>query len=183
MSWFFTFIESDDQVISKLLYQGQQDGNWTTIEEEMEVIPGVVYRLELEVLQGGLESPDAIVLKITLNENEFGECNPPGSDYSCSFYKCHFELDQNEIFSLTGLLHVYLKYKHASHHCDCDETTSECSPKKREDKSGDVPNRGQVHAVARITLTPIRNTKGRNTTYSILFLNLHVNINTKIILQ
>ena len=169
MSWFLTFIESDDQVISKLLYQGQQDGNLTTIEEEMEVIPGVVYRIELEVLQGGLESPDATVSKITLNDNEFGECNPPGSDYSCSFYKCHFDQDKNEILSLTGLLHVELKFKHTSHHCDCDENTWECSPKKRIDRSGDVPNRIPVHAVARLTLTPIRSTKGKNTTYSSSF--------------
>ena len=100
-------------------------------------------------------------LKLKLNDHEFEECNPPGSDYSCSFYKCHFEQNNNEIFSLTGLLHVDLKYKYASHHCDCDETTWECSPKKRTDKSGDVPNRSQVLAVARLTLIPIRSTKGK----------------------
>ena len=130
----FLFVESDDQVFSKLLYQGQQDGNLTIIEEEMEVVPGVVYMVELEVLQGGFESPDATVSRIILNDHEFGECNPPGSDYSCSFYKCPFEQDNNEIFSLTGLLQIGIKFKHASHHCDCDETTWECSPKKREDR-------------------------------------------------
>ena len=129
-------------------------GRWNIddidIREEMNVVAGVVYKVELEVLQGGFESQDANISSIQINQKDFGGCNPPGSNYSCTFYKCPFEQDKDEIFSLTGLLIIQLTFRHSSYHCDCDEDTWECSPKKSDGST----------AVARVVLTPIRSIKG-----------------------
>ena len=130
------------------------------IREEMNVVAGVVYRVELEVLQGGFDGPDANISRIQINSKDFGECNPPGSNYSCSFYKCPFDLDKDEIMSFTGLLNIQLTFQHSSYHCDCDEDTWECSPKERVNKSGHEQGRSIFTAVARIVLTPIRSIKG-----------------------
>ena len=151
-----------------MLNQPHQDGvrgGYTVINEEIDIIAGVVFRVQVEVLQGGLEIQDARVSSIMLNEKDLGGCNPTGSNFSCSFQTCNFDGDKNEIISLTGKLNIVLRFTRAAHYCDCDEITWECSPKQRENKSGDVPGRTGFIAVARVTLTPIRSTKGSIITF------------------
>ena len=151
-----------------MLNQPHQDGvrgGNIVINEEMDIIAGVVYRVNVEVLQGGLESIDAKVSSIKLNGKDLGGCNPTGSDFSCSFQTCHFDGDKNEIISLTGKMNIVLRFTHAAHFCDCDEITWECSPIKRSNESGDVAGRTGFIAVARVTLTPIRSTKGSIITF------------------
>ena len=147
------------------LHQDGVRGGYTVINEEMDIIAGAVFRVNVEVLQGGLESPDAKVSNIKLNEKDLGGCNPTGSNFSCSFQTCNFKGDKNEIISLTGKLNIVLRFTHAAHYCDCDEITWECSPKQRRDESGDVAGRTGFIAVARVTLTPIRSTKGNIITF------------------
>ena len=65
------FSESDDRVFSKMLHENQM-GRWDIddidIREEMNVVAGVVYKVELEVLQGGFESQDANISSKTFNK-------------------------------------------------------------------------------------------------------------------
>ena len=63
-----------------MLNQPHQDGvrgGYTVINEKMDIIAGAVFRVNVEVLQGGLESPGAKVSSIELNEKDL-DLHPMG---------------------------------------------------------------------------------------------------------
>ena len=123
------------------------------------VIPGIVYKIGLEILQSGLENDIARLSEFKLDDNTLGECNPSGSETACSFYNCFKDASKKEITSYTGVISASLVYHKNPHYtCDCDFNTWECSPKHGH--TGHIANRAATRAAAKITLTPIRNTKG-----------------------
>ena len=123
------------------------------------VIPGIVYKIGLEILQSGLENDIARLSEFKLDDNTLGECNPFGSETACSFYNCFNDPSNKEITSYTGVIAASLVYHKNPHYtCDCDFNTWECSPKHG--YTGHIANRAATRAAAKITLTPIRNTKG-----------------------
>ena len=130
-----------------------------TYSGDVYVVPGVVYRVKLEILQNDLGHPEKEKVEdIQLDGRSIGECNPPGLDLSCNFYECGTDINSNEVSSTTGSINIKLFYKGNSQDCDCNEETWECSPEQG--KPGHVSGRTSMQAAARLTLTPIRNKKG-----------------------
>ena len=127
--------------------------------ESIRVIPGVVYKLRVGILQSGLGNDLAQLSDIKLNGISFGDCNPSGSEIACSFYNCFGDHSIKEVTSYTGLISVALVYRKVPKHiCDCNLKPWACSPKSG--YSGHIPNRAPTRAAVKINLTPIRNMKG-----------------------
>ena len=129
------------------------------MQGSLRVIPGIVYKIGLEILQSGHENDIARISEFKLDEKSIGECKPSGSENACSFYNCFKDPLNKEITSYTGVISASLVYQKNPHYtCDCDFNTWECSPKHG--ITGHIVNRAATKAVAKVTLTPIRNTKG-----------------------
>ena len=155
------FVEPDEKEIERILYMPSTSGNTyqNALGESVRVIPGVVYKLSVAILQSGLENDLAQLSDIKLNGISFGDCNPSGSEIACSFYNCFDDDSIKEVTSYSGLISVQLIYRKIPQHvCDCNLKPWACSPKSG--YSGHIPNRSPTRAAAKINLTPIRNMKG-----------------------
>ena len=155
------FLELDEKEIETILYMPSTSGitYQNALGESIRVIPGVVYKLSVAILQSGLENDLAQLSNIKLNGISFGDCNPSGSEIACSFYNCFDDHSIKEVTSYSGLISVALVYRKVPKHiCDCNLKPWACSPKSG--YSGHIPNRSPTRAAAKINLTPIRNMKG-----------------------
>ena len=127
--------------------------------ESIRVIPGIIYKLSMAILQSGHNNDLAQLSDIKLDGISYGGCNPSGSDIACSFYECFDDHSIKEVTSYTGLISVSLEYRNVPQHiCDCNLKPWACSPKSG--YSGHIPNRAPTRAAVKINLTPIRNMKG-----------------------
>ena len=152
-----------DGSITKVFYEKNREGSTHTEDTEfsdlMHVKPHVVYTVKLEALRSDLGDLSEMLKEIWLNDNSFGECNPPSldllqeetpspHDYECDFFECSF--DQKEIVSSSGTIKIQIKYKGNSYACNCDTSTWKCYD-KRENTS---PALTKMIAATRITLFP-----------------------------
>ena len=163
MKIFFLLLEPDEKIIEKIFYMPSTTGYMyqKAMAGSIRVIPGIVYKIGLAILQSGIENDIARLSEFKLDEKNLGECNPSGSETTCSFYNCFKDPSNKEITSYTGVISASLVYHKNPHYiCDCDFNTWECSPKHG--LTGHIANRAATRAAAKITLTPIRNTKGSN---------------------
>ena len=136
------------EVIKHMVY-GEGASTKSTYESTINVAPNLDYEVKIEVLRNDLGSSDERVSKITVDGVAIGDCNPDGGDYDCTFFNCRDTIQNEVVFSETGLIRVALTYQGHSWDCDCDKETWECS------KENQVPTRTPMTAAARITLTPI----------------------------
>jgi hypothetical protein len=145
---------------------------------EINVYPGKVYLVSVEVLRNGLGNDDDKVSKIRLNGNNIGTCNPDGSDTDCTFYDCDSTLTEKEFSSNSETLTFKLDYVGNSESCSCDTSTWECSSNMESDE---VDSPTAMTAVARITLTPavckiFHKLNSNLLSYSINIFSIHLNV-------
>ena len=152
------FLEPDEKEIERILYMSSTTYQ-NALGESIRVIPGIIYKLSVGILQSGLGNDLAQLSDIKLNGISFGDCNPSGSEIACSLYNCFDDNSIKEVTSYTGSISVVLIYRKVPQHiCDCNLNSWACSPKSG--YSGHIPNRAPTRAAAKINLTPIRNMKG-----------------------
>ena len=133
--------------------------NQKTMGGSIMVIPGIVYKIGLEILQSGLNNDIARLSEFKLGGKSFGGCNPSGSETACNFYNCFDGHSTEELTSDTGVITASLVYQKNPHYiCDCSFNPWGCSPKSG--YTGFIDNRAATKGAAKITLTPIRNMKG-----------------------
>ena len=120
-----------------------------TYESIINVVPNLDYSVKVEVLRNDLGSHSEKVSKISFDGVVFGDCNPDGEDYDCTFFDCKQSIQKLPLSSKTGSILVALTYQGHSWDCDCDKETWTCS------KENQIPTRTPMTAVARITLSPI----------------------------
>ena len=113
------------------------------------VTPGAEYSIKLEVLKNDLADSSEKVSDIKINDESFGECNPSGDDYDCTFHDCTPLLTRKTVSSTTGEMSVDLTFIGHSYDCNCDKRTWECKDERL--PKGDL---SAMSAVARVTLTP-----------------------------
>ena len=156
------FVEPDEKEIERILYMPSTSGNTyqNALGESIRVIPGIIYKLSVGILQSGLGNDLAQLSDIKLNGISFGDCNPSGSEMACSFYNCFDGQSIKEVTSYAGSISVTLIYRNVPQHiCDCNLKPWACSPKSG--YTGHIPNRAPTRAAAKINLKPIRNMKGK----------------------
>ena len=136
---------------TKVIYEEGDAGGEapTTYSGVLYVIPGAEYSIKFEVLRNDLGDPSEKVSDIKINDESFGECNPSGGDYDCTFHDCTSVLARQTVSSATGEMSVKLTFVGHSRDCNCDKTTWECQSELLE--QGDL---SPMLAVYRVTLTP-----------------------------
>ena len=120
-----------------------------TYESIINVVPNLDYNVKVEVLRNDLGSYGEKVSKISFDGVVFGDCNPDGGDYDCTFFDCKDSIQKLPLSSNTGYILVALTYQGHSCDCDCDKETWTCS------RENQIATRTPMTAVARITLSPI----------------------------
>jgi hypothetical protein len=112
------------------------------------VFPGVLYKVQMEVLRNDLSSADEKVVDVKLDGSSIGGCNPDGADYDCNFFKCPQSAETYQL-ATSANINVDMEFVGHSKDCDCDTSTWQCS------KEDTVEGRTPVTAVGRFTLTPV----------------------------
>ena len=115
------------------------------------VAPGW-YSVQVELLRNDLSGTNEKATGIRVKAGStviksFGECNPDGGDYDCTFFTCLANEQVIELASSATLTFEIDLVGH-SHDCDCDTSTWECA--KESTKSGFTA----MTAVAKFTILP-----------------------------
>ena len=126
----------------------------TTYTDTIQIVPRQKYWMKFEVLRNDMNDAEEKVSRIEINGQDFGECDPPGPDYDCTFFNCAPEIVKNQIVSEDGKLQVKITFQGHSHDCDCDKSTWKCEPEANDPLQRD-PKLFPIVAAARITLTPM----------------------------
>ena len=137
------------KTIKHVIYEEGKTVKKNTYKGILSVLPGIEYRVKVEVLRNDLAGSDEKVSRIALNGRTIGDCNPNGGDYDCTFFDCSLTLSTKQISSSDGSVVAALTFQGHSRDCDCDKETWECA--KEDTKKGFAP----MLAVAKITLTPL----------------------------
>ena len=126
----------------------------TTYTDTIQIVPRQKYWMKFEVLRNDMNDADEKVSRIEINGQDFGDCDPPGPDYDCTFFNCAPEIVKNQIASEDGKLQVKITFQGHSHDCDCDKSTWKCEPEANDPLQRD-PKLFPIVVAARITLTPM----------------------------
>ena len=127
-----------------------------TYTDTIQIVPRQKYWMKFEVLRNDMHDAEEKVSRIEINGHDFGECDPPGPDYDCTFFNCAPEIVKNHITSEDGKLQVKITFQGHSHDCDCDKTTWKCEQEANDPLQRD-PKLFPIVAAARMTLTPMGN--------------------------
>ena len=136
--------------IQHVIYsEGKSNSDPAKYKDDINVLPGIEYSIQVEVLRNDLGDSTEKVTKIKINGETIGDCNPDGGDYDCTFFNCAQTITTKRISSPDGTIFASFTYVGHSRDCDCDKETWECA--KEDTKTGFSP----MTAVAKITLTPL----------------------------
>ena len=160
--WEYCPIPSCSKKMTAMVYsEGTTAMSAPSATGQINVVPGELYLVKVEILRNDLGSASERVTAIRVDGVDIGGCNPDGGDYDCTFFDCGSQLNlQNQLITANeeGVMRFEIDVVGHSYDCDCDMQYSFVENVRTGTWSCSMENtvagRTQMTAVARFTLVP-----------------------------